>query len=87
MTEKIDYNRKIKQIENKVPDTPGLVNKTDYNKKVTDIENKILVTTNFFLKLTVIQKFKKLKRKTDKSEFHAKLIETSYRVTSNKRNM
>ena len=54
MTKKIDYNRKIKQIENKVPDTPGLVNKTDYNKKVTDIENKILVTTNFFLKLTLI---------------------------------
>ena len=28
-------------IENKLPDTSGLVKKTDYNTKITDLENKI----------------------------------------------
>ena len=30
-----------KQLENKIPDTSGLVKKLDYNAKITEIENKI----------------------------------------------
>ena len=30
-----------KQLENKIPDTSGLVKKTDYNAKITEIEGKI----------------------------------------------
>ena len=29
-----------KQLENKIPDTSGLVKKLDYNAKITEIENK-----------------------------------------------
>ena len=28
-------------MEDKIPDTSGLVKKTDYNTKITEIENKI----------------------------------------------
>ena len=31
-------------LENKLPDTSGLVKKTDYNSKISEIEGKILVT-------------------------------------------
>ena len=33
--------RLTKQLENKIPDTTGLVKKTDYNVKITKIEGKI----------------------------------------------
>ena len=33
--------RLTKQLENKIPDTAGLVKKTDYNVKITKIEGKI----------------------------------------------
>ena len=37
----IDYNTKISEIEDKIPDTSGLVKKTDNNTKITEIEVKI----------------------------------------------
>ena len=33
--------RLTKQLENKIPDTTGLVKKTDYNVKITKIEGKL----------------------------------------------
>ena len=30
-----------KQLENKIPDTSGLVKKTDYNAKINEIEGKM----------------------------------------------
>ena len=38
---KTNYNTKIIELENKIPNTSGLVKKTDYNPKITEIENKI----------------------------------------------
>ena len=43
---KTKYNTDKTELENKIPDTSGLVNsnlvkKTDYNTKITDIENKL----------------------------------------------
>ena len=38
---KINYNTKITELENKIPDTSNLVKKTDYNTKMTELENKI----------------------------------------------
>ena len=34
----------VNTVENKIPDTSGLVKKTDYNAKITEIEGKIPVT-------------------------------------------
>ena len=40
LVEKTDYNTKITEIEDKIPDT-SFVKKTDYNTKITEIEGKI----------------------------------------------
>ena len=64
---KADYNNKITEIKNKVPDinnlataltavedkipdTSGLIKKTDYNAKITDLENKIPDISNLITK-------------------------------------
>ena len=38
---KTNYNTKIIELENKIPNTSGLVKKTNYNSKITEIEDKI----------------------------------------------
>ena len=38
---KTNYNTKIIELENKIPNTSGLVKKTDCNSKITEIEDKI----------------------------------------------
>ena len=38
---KTNFNTKITGLENKIPNSNGLVKKTDYNTKITGIENKI----------------------------------------------
>ena len=38
---KSNFNTKLTGLENKIPNTSGLVKKTDYNTKITEIENKI----------------------------------------------
>ena len=38
---KTNFNTKITGLENKIPNTNGLVKKTDYNTKITEIENKM----------------------------------------------
>ena len=40
LVKKTDYNTKISEIENIIPDTSGLVKKTDYNTKIIEIEGK-----------------------------------------------
>ena len=41
LVKKTDYNTKVNEIEDKIPDTSDLVKKTDYNTKITEIEGKI----------------------------------------------
>ena len=38
---KTNFNTKLTGLENKIPNTSGLVKKTDYNSKITEIEDKI----------------------------------------------
>ena len=38
---KTNYNTEVIELENKIPNTSGLVKKTDHNTKITEIENKI----------------------------------------------
>ena len=40
-------NTKIREVENKIPDTSGLVKKTDYNAKISDIEKKYFITNDY----------------------------------------
>ena len=41
LVKKTDYNIKITEIEDKIPDSSSFVKKTDYNTKITEIEGKI----------------------------------------------
>ena len=38
---KAKYDKDKSELENKIPDTSGLVKNTDYNTKTTDVENQI----------------------------------------------
>ena len=41
LVKKTDYNTKISEIEDKIPDSSSFVKKTDYNTKITETEDKI----------------------------------------------
>ena len=41
LVKKTDYNTKIIEIKDKIPDSSSFVKKTDYNTKITEIEGKI----------------------------------------------
>ena len=41
LVKKTDYNTRISEIKDKIPDTSGLVKKAYYNTKITEMEGKI----------------------------------------------
>ena len=69
LLEKPDYDAKITEIKNKIPNATNLVNKIDYVRKIGDIENKI-IDTNYLVK---------------ESDYDEKLGNINNRVTSNKK--
>ena len=54
---KTKYNTDKRELENKIPDTIGLVKKTNYNTKSTELENKIPDISNLATKcaLTAVE--------------------------------
>ena len=54
---KTKYNTDKTELENKIPDTSGLVKKTNYNTKITELENKIPDISNLATKtaLTTVE--------------------------------
>ena len=50
MVKKIDFNSKISEVENKIPDVSSLTTKTNFNAKVTEIESKIPDVTSLITK-------------------------------------
>ena len=67
-----------KQLENKIPDSSGLVKKTDYNAKITEIEGKIPsisgLATNAAL-TTVENKIPNINSLVRKTEYDLKITE------------
>ena len=47
---KTKYNTDETELENKIPDTSGLLKKFNYNTKITELENKILDIGNLATK-------------------------------------
>ena len=41
------WKTKINEVENKIPDTSGLVNTTVFNTKITEVQNKILDNSRY----------------------------------------
>ena len=75
---KTDYNTKISEIEDKIPDTSGLVKKTDYNTKITEIEGKIPSINNLATKTaltTVENKIPSISDLVKKTDYNTKIID------------
>ena len=54
------YKTDKSELENKIPNTSGLVKKTDYNTKITEIEGKIRDISNLATKTALITVEKKI---------------------------
>ena len=78
LVKKRDYNTKISEIEDRIPDTSGLVKKTDYNTKIIEIEGKIPDISNLATKtvLTTIEnKIPSVSNLFKKTDYNTKVTE------------
>ena len=84
-TDKSDLEKKISDIDKKIPDTSSLFKKANYNTKISEIESKIpsisgLATT---LALTAIEnKIPDVSNLVKKTNYDAKTSETEKKVTN-----
>ena len=74
----------IKKLENKIPDTSGLVKELDYNAKATETENKIpsisRLATN--AAVTVVEnKIPNISSLVRKTDYSTKMTETEKKLT------
>ena len=81
---KTEYETDKKELENKIPDTSGLVKKTDYNAKITEIEGKIpsisgLATNNALT--TVENKIPNISSLVIKTDYDTKITEIEKKLT------
>ena len=84
-------NTKISEVEDKIPNTSGLVTSTDLNTKICEVENKVpnhdkYITTLEFNKLTAENFTARLKQANlvTKTDFDKKLTSFNRKITSNK---
>ena len=73
---KTKYNTDKTELENKIPDTSGLVKKTNYNTKITELENKIPDISNLAAKTALTAIENKIPSVSDNHN-HDKYIDTS----------
>ena len=83
-------NTKVGEIENKIPDTIGLVTSIVLNTKISEVENTIpdnsmYITTQEFNELTGKNLESRLRQAdlVNKSDFDDKLTSFNIRITSN----
>ena len=73
------------ELENKIPDTSGLVKKTDYNTKITEIEGKIPDTSNLATKTaltTVENKRPDVSGLVKKEDYNTKITEIENKINN-----
>ena len=81
---KTNYNTKITESENKIPNTSNLVKKTDYNTKITELENKIPDISNLATKtaLTAVEnKIPSVSSLVKKTDYDTKITEIEKKLT------
>ena len=88
ITTVLDTN--INEVDNKIPDTSGLVTTTVLSTKITEVTNEIpnhakYITTSEFNKLTIENFTARLKQASleSKTEFDKKLTSFNRKITSN----
>ena len=79
-------NTKIREDENKIPDTSSLVTATILNSKISEVEYKIPDNSKYTRKLTEENFAARLKQAdlVNKIDFDNKLTSLNKRITSNK---
>ena len=76
LVKKTDYNTKITEIEDKIPDSSSFVKKTDYNTKISEIEGKIPSINNLATKTaltTVENKIPSISGLVKKADYNTKI--------------
>ena len=81
---KTNYDRDKSKIENKIPDTNGLLKKTNYNAYITEIESKIPsisgLATNAAL-TAVENKIPNISSLVKKTDYNTKITEIEKKIT------
>ena len=78
VVKKTDYNTKITEIEDKIPDRSSFVKKTDYNTKITEIEGKVLDISGLATKTpltTVENKIPSINGLVEKKDYNTKITD------------
>ena len=85
LVKKTDYNTKISEIEDKIPDNTGLVKKTDYNNKITEIEDKIPDISGLATKTaltTVENKIPSISGLVKKTDYNTKITDIENKLNN-----
>ena len=78
LVKKADYNTKITEIEDKIPDSSRFVKKTDYNTKITEVEGKIPDISGLATKtalITVENKIPDISGLVKKTDYNTKITD------------
>ena len=81
---KTKYDTDKLELENKIPDTSGVVKKTDYDAKIADIEGKIPDVSNLVTKTeltTVKSKIPDVSSIVNKTDYNTKITEIEKKLT------
>ena len=82
---KTNFNAKFTGLENKIPNTCGLIKKTDYNSKITEIENKIPDISGLATKTaltTVENKIPSITGLVKKTDYNTKITDIENKLTN-----
>ena len=82
---KTKYNTEKTELENKIPDTSGLVKKINYNTKITELENKIPDIGNLATKtaLTAIEnKIPSVNNLVKKTDYNTKITDIENKLNN-----
>ena len=85
---KTNYNTKINELENKIPNTSNLVKKTNCNTKITELENKLHDISKLATKTaltTVENKIPSISNLVKETDFIKKITEIEKKITDHKR--
>ena len=85
LVKKTDYNTKITEIEDKIPNSNEFVKKTDYNTKITEIEGKILDISGLATKTaltTVENKIPSITGLIKKTDYNTKITDIENKLNN-----
>ena len=85
LVKKTDYNTKITEIEDKIPDSSSFVKKTDYSTKITEIEGKIPDISDLATKtaLTTLEnKIPSITGLVEKTDYNTKITDIENKLNN-----